>query len=88
MPLGLLLFIAAVYLVVKSPKKPQTLGRMAIGFAGALLLCLVPPILLQIGDPQAWGKVGAIVALLMAVVFGWWHLRSLTRAKNAGSTTT
>lgn len=78
-PLGFLLLIAGILVLVKSPKRLQTSGRMAIGLVSALLLCLVPPALLQIGDPQAWGQLGAIVALT-AMIPGWWHLRSLTRA--------
>jgi len=80
MPLGILLLIAAIYLLVKSPRKPQTLSRMLIAFVITLLLCIIPPAILRIGDPQAWGKLGGLVALLMAVIFGWWHLRSVKRA--------
>jgi len=78
-PLGILLFIAAIYLVVKSPKKLQTLGRMAIAFVVTVLLILVAGAVLRRGDPQTLGAIGGLVALLVAVIAGWWHTRSLKR---------
>ena len=77
---GILLLAAAIYLVVKSPKKLQTLGRMAIAFVATLALIIVPGAILRMGDPQAWGKLGGLLALLIAVIVGWWHTRSLKRA--------
>ena len=78
-PLGILLFVAAIYLVVKSPKKLQTLGRMAIAFVVTVLLFIVPGAILRRGDPQALGAIAGLVALLAAVIAGWWHTRSLKR---------
>jgi len=78
-PLGILLLIAAIYLVVKSPKKLQTLGRMAISFVVTVLLIIVAGAILRRGDPQALGAVAGLVALLGAVIAGWWHTRSLKR---------
>src|SRR5258708_3776762 len=51
-PLGILLLVAAIYLVVKSPKKLQTLGRMGIAFVVTALLFMVPGAILRRGDPQ------------------------------------
>jgi len=78
-PLGILLLVAAIYLVVKSPKKLQTLGRMAIAFVVTALLIMVPGAILRRGDPQALGAILGLVALLAAVIAGWWHTRSLKR---------
>ena len=78
-PLGILLFVAAIYLVVKSPKKLQTLGWMAIAFVVTVLLFIVPGAILRRGDPQALGAIAGLVALLAAVIAGWWHTRSLKR---------
>ena len=86
-PLGILLLIAAIYLVVKSPKKLPTLGRMAAGFVVTVLLIIVPGAVLRIGDPQALGRVSGLIALLVAVVAGWWHVRSLQRASKEPSST-
>ena len=61
-PLGILLFVAAIYLVVKSPKKLQTLGRMAIAFVVTVLLFIVPGAILRRGDPQALGAIAGLVA--------------------------
>jgi hypothetical protein len=78
-PLGILLFIAAIYLVVKSPRKLQTLGRMGIAFVMTVLLIMVTGAILRRGDPQALGAIAGLVALLAAVIAGWWHTRSLKR---------
>jgi succinate-acetate transporter protein len=78
-PLGIVLFIAAIYLVVKSPKKLQTLGRMAIAFVVTVLLFMVLGAILRTGDPQALGAIGGLVGLLAAVIAGWWHTRALKR---------
>jgi hypothetical protein len=86
-PLGLLLIVAAVFLVFKSPKRLQTLGRMLVGFVVTVLLFLIPGAVLRMGDPEALGRIGALVALLVAVIVGWWHLRSLRRpAKETSGT--
>ncbi|HTF23202.1 MAG TPA: hypothetical protein VK937_04705 [Candidatus Limnocylindria bacterium] len=78
-PLGILLLVAAVYLVVKSPKKLQTLGRMAIAFVVTVLLFIVPGAILRMGDARALGTIGGLVAMLVAVIAGWWHTRALKR---------
>ena len=84
-PLGLLLFVAAIYLVVKSPKKLQTLGRMVIAFILTVLLFLVAGAILRMGDPRALGAIGGLVAMLVAVIAGWWHTRSLKRGSSETS---
>lgn len=76
--LGLLLMLAAFYLIAKSPQRGQTLVRMAFALVATILLCLIPGSLLHIGDPEDWGQIGALAGLLVAVIFGWWHVRSLT----------
>ena len=78
-PLGLLLIVAAIYLVFKSPKKLQTFVRMIIGFVGTVLLFIIPGAILRMGDPQAWGRIGGLVGLLVAVIVGWWQMRSRER---------
>jgi hypothetical protein len=78
-PLGILLLIAAIYLVVRSPKKLQTLGRMGIAFVVTVLLVIVPGAILRRGDPQALGAIAGLVAMLVAVIAGWWHTRALKR---------
>ncbi len=78
--LGLLLMVAAIFPVVKSPKKLQTLGRMLLAFVVTVLLIIVPGAVLRMGDPHAWGRMAALVGFLIAVVEGWWHVRSVRRA--------
>lgn len=82
--LGFVLFIAAIYLVVKSPKKLQTLVRMLIAFVVAVLLSIIPGAILRIGDPRAWGQIGGLGGLLIAVIAGWWHIRSAKAARMDG----
>lgn len=50
--LGLLLIIALIYLVFKSPKKLRTLVAMALGFIATILLITIPGAMLRIGDPR------------------------------------
>src|SRR6266404_1428931 len=76
-PLGILLLVAAIYLVVKSPKKLKMLGRMGIAFVVTVLLFIVPGAILRRGDTQALGAISGLVALLVAVIAGWWYTRSL-----------
>jgi O-antigen ligase len=47
-PLGILLLVAAIYLVVTSPKKLRTVGRMGIAFVATALLIMVPGAILRI----------------------------------------
>jgi hypothetical protein len=82
--LGTLLLIAAIILAVTSPKKLRTLVRMVSAFVATVILVTIPPAIFQYGDPYAWGKIGGLIALLVAVIAGWWHVRSL---KAAGVTT-
>ncbi len=84
-PLGILLFIAAIYLVVTSPKKLRTLGRMAIAFVVTALLIMLAGAILRRGDPQALGAIAGLVAMLGAVIAGWWHTRSLKRGSTGTS---
>lgn len=56
-PMGILLFIAAVYVFIRSPKRLQTLGRMVIAFVVTVFLCIVAGAILRTGDPRAWGGI-------------------------------
>lgn len=72
--------IALIYLVVRSPKKLKTLGRIGIAFVITIVIFLLAGAILRKGDPEALGRIGGLVALLVAVIAGWWHTRSLKRA--------
>jgi succinate-acetate transporter protein len=79
-PLGILLLLAAIYLIIKSPKRLQTLGRMALVFVVTVALFILTGLVLRIGDPEAWGRIAGLLGLLTAVIAGWWHTRSMKRA--------
>lgn len=79
-PLGILLSVVAIYLLAKSPQKLQTLIRMAVAFVVTVLVFIVPGAILRMGEPHAQGKIGGLVGLLVAVIVGWWHMRSMKRA--------
>ncbi len=53
---------------------------MVVAFVVTALLFLVPGAILRMGDPHALGAIGGLVAMLVAVIAGWWHTRSLKRA--------
>jgi hypothetical protein len=52
---------------------------MGIAFVVTVLLIIVPGAILRRGDPQALGAIAGLVAMLVAVIAGWWHTRSLKR---------
>ncbi len=80
-PLGIFLAVAAIVLVVKSPKKLRTLGRMAIAFVVTVLLFIILGAMLRMGDPQSWGGISVLVGLLVAVIVGWGYTCSLGRVR-------
>ncbi len=86
--LGILLSVAAILLVVKSPKKLQTLGRMVIAFVVTVLLFIIPGAILRMGDPQAWGSISGLVGLLIAVIVGGRYTRSLGGVRATAPTQT
>ena len=75
-PLGLTLWVVAIVLVVKSPKKLLTAGCMAGGFLGTFFLFLIWGPVLRMGDARASVRIGGMFALLVAVIVGWLHRRS------------
>lgn len=70
-----ILLLAAIYLLIKSRRKSQTMTWMLGGFFATFLLCFILG-LLRIGDPRAWGRMAVLIGLLVAVIAGWWHLRT------------
>ena len=59
---------------------------MVIAFLVTVLVVIIPGTILHTGDPQAQGRIAGLVALLIALIVGWWHLRSLKRASTVAST--
>lgn len=81
--LSMFLMIAGIYILVKSPRKLQTLGRMALTFVGTVLLIVVVNAILRIGDPRVSGQLAGLVGLLAAVIAGYGNLHTLRRASVA-----
>ena len=79
--LGLLLWIPIIVLLIGSPKKLRTLGRMVTAFVVTAGVLIIPNAFLRIGDPRAFGSIAGLLSLLAAAVAGWWHIRSLARAR-------
>jgi hypothetical protein len=77
---SLIFFVVAIVLIVKSPKRFQTLVRMVLAFIVTAGVFIVPNAILRIGDPRAWGRLTGIVAMLVAAIAGWMHVRSLRSA--------
>jgi len=75
-PMGILLFVAALFRVIKSPKRTETLTRMVVAFIATLLAICLPAAVLRIGDSEPWGRLTGLVGLLVAVIVGQWHSRS------------
>jgi hypothetical protein len=71
--LSIFLMIAGIYILVKSPRKLQTLGRMALTFLVTVLLIVVVNAILRIGDPQVSGPfdwIGFAVRFVVGALFG------------------
>jgi thiol:disulfide interchange protein len=75
-----LLLLAGIVLWLTSPKKLQTLGRMAAAFVLTALAIMIPTSIARRGDPHMWGEMAAEIGVLIAVAAGAWHIRSLKRA--------
>ena len=67
--------------------QPATSPLGILLMIGAIyLLFLVPGAILRIGDPEAWGRIGGLAALLVTVIIGWWHIRNLRSAEKEAHT--
>jgi hypothetical protein len=80
---SVIFFVVAIWLIAKSPKRFQTLLRMVTAFLVTAGVFLVPNAILRIGDPRAWGRLAGLVAMLVAAIAGWMHVRSLRSAPPA-----
>jgi uncharacterized membrane protein YbaN (DUF454 family) len=74
---SVIFFVIAIWLIAKSSKRFQTLLRMVTAFLVTAGVFLVPNAILRIGDPRAWGRLAGLVAMLVAAIAGWMHVRSL-----------
>ena len=77
---SIIFFVVAIWLIAKSSKRFQTLLRMVTAFLVTAGVFLVPNAILRIGDPRAWGRLAGLVAMLVAAIAGWMHVRSLRSA--------
>jgi len=77
---SVIFFVVAIWLIAKSSKRFQTLLRMVTAFLVTAGVFLVPNAILRIGDPRAWGRLAGLVAMLVAAIAGWMHVRSLRSA--------
>ena len=80
---SIIFFVVAIWLIAKSSKRFQTLLRMVTAFLVTAGVFLVPNAILRIGDPRAWGRLAGLVAMLVAAIAGWMHVRSLRSAPPA-----
>jgi hypothetical protein len=80
---SVIFFVVAIWLIAKSSKRFQTLLRMVTAFLVTAGVFLVPNVILRIGDPRAWGRLAGLVAMLVAAIAGWMHVRSLRSAPPA-----
>jgi uncharacterized membrane protein YbaN (DUF454 family) len=74
---SIIFFVVAIWLIAKSSKRFQTLLRMVTAFLVTAGVFIVPGAILRIGDPRAWGRLTGLVAMLVAAIAGWMHVRSL-----------
>ncbi len=58
---------------------------MGVVFLITVLIFIIPGALLHSGDPQVQGRLAGLIALLVAVIVGWWHLGSMNRVGTVAS---
>lgn len=76
-PIGLALWVAAIILVEKSPKRLPTLGWMTGAFLATVVVFLRLGPSLRMGDAKASGIIGGLIGLLVALIVGTRHIRAL-----------
>jgi uncharacterized membrane protein len=75
-----ILMLAGVVIVLMSPRKLSTLGRMVIALVAVFLVLLAAVALFRrTADPEAFGVLAAQVSLGAADAVGALHLRRLRR---------
>jgi Ca2+/H+ antiporter len=80
-----LLFLAGIIIVLASPRKLKTLGRMFLAFIVTAVPLLILGALLRKGEPEMLGILIGQIAIGVACVFGLFHVLSLRRAKRNGA---
>jgi O-antigen ligase len=78
-PFGGALFLVGIVIVVSSPRKLRTLGRMVAAFLIVAVVLLVVGAVLRTGDPEMFGALAVDVAMGAADAVGVLHIRSLRR---------
>jgi hypothetical protein len=80
-----LLFLVAIIIVLASPRKVKTLGRMFLAFIATAAPLLILGALLRKGEPEMLGILIGQISIGVAEVFGLFHVLSLRRAKRNGA---
>jgi hypothetical protein len=84
--LAFLIFLAlATAVVYQSPKKLHTLGRIVLALVVTILLIIIPAAIVHRGNPHLMGSIAALIGFCVALVVGWWHVRSLKRIADLGA---
>jgi uncharacterized membrane protein len=79
-PIGLALWVAAIILVEKSPKKLRTLGLMTGVFVATATVFFRLGPTLRLSDAKTSGIIGVLMGLLVALIVGSRHIRALKRS--------
>jgi hypothetical protein len=81
--LGPLLLLVGLIILLVSPQKMKTLGRMLLAFVGVAAVILMLGALLRKGDPELIGAFTGQIALGVADVLGLFHVLRLKRSRQS-----
>jgi Na+/phosphate symporter len=80
-----LLFLIGIIIVLASPRKLKTLGRMFLAFIVTAVPLLILGALLRKGEPEMLGILIGQMAIGVADALGLFYVLSLRRAKRDGA---
>ena len=78
-----ILFLIGLVIVLVSPRKLKTLGRMVVALLGLALVLLLAGALFRKGDAEMLGALIAQIAIGAADAVGFVHVLSLKRSRQA-----
>src|SRR5262245_39536474 len=89
-PLGAILLGVAIYLIVRSTKKLQTIGWMVGALVATLLLgAILGAILVGLGitvNGKGFGALMMYAGMVVADISGGWHISSIRRSIKRANT--
>jgi len=65
---GVAILAVAIYVVFQSPRKFQTLLRMAVALIATVVVTILSAALLEVGNAEVWAHNSGFLGLLVGVI--------------------